>query len=66
MLSPPAAHWDANLKEYILDWDNVRTAGDPHAAALNFGRTVVRHACTICDWDPGLAASAEGVTPAIT
>ena len=64
-LSPPAAHWDANLKEYILDWDDVRTAPDPHAAALEFGRTAVRHACTICDWDPVLGASAAGVTPAI-
>ena len=29
-LSPPAAHWDAELGEYILDWDDVRVAPDPH------------------------------------
>ena len=65
-LSPPAAHWDGELKEYILDWDDVRTAPDPHAAALDFCRTALRHACSVCDWDPVLTASAEGVTPPIT
>src|SRR5438874_853072 len=35
-LSPPTAHWDAELGEYILDWDDVRVAPDPHRAALDF------------------------------
>ncbi len=35
-LSPPAAHWDSALGEYILDWDDVRATTDPHAAALEF------------------------------
>jgi Family of unknown function (DUF5996) len=65
-LSPPAAHWDAELKEYILDWDDVRTAPDPHGAALDFCRTAVLHGCNVCDWDPVLTASAEGATPPIT
>ena len=37
-LSPPAAHWHAELGEYILDWDDVRVEADPHSAALDFGR----------------------------
>jgi hypothetical protein len=36
---------------------------DPHRAALEFARSVVQHACTVCGWDPALAASADGVSP---
>jgi hypothetical protein len=64
-LSPPAAHWDAELGEYILDWDDVRETADPHRAALDFGLTSIRHACTVCGWDLDLAASAEGVPPPV-
>ena len=28
-LSPAAAHWDAALGEYILDWDDVRSDAGP-------------------------------------
>ena len=55
--------WDAALGEYVLDWDDVRAAADPHAVALDFSRRVFRHACAMCDWDPALAASAEGNPP---
>src|SRR5271168_1167118 len=30
-LLPEAAHWDAALGEYLLDWDDVRASPDPHA-----------------------------------
>jgi hypothetical protein len=59
-LEPPAAHWDASLGEYIFDWDDVIAAADPHRAALDFARSVARHACVVCDWDPALARSLEG------
>jgi hypothetical protein len=59
-LSPPAARWDAALGEYILDWEDVRTSADPHAFALEFARSAFHHACRICEWDPKLAASADG------
>ena len=64
-LSPPSAHWDTTLGEYVLDWDDVRVAPDPHQAALDFGRSAIRHACTVCDWDPALAASAQGDPPPV-
>ncbi|HEY6960896.1 MAG TPA: DUF5996 family protein [Gaiellaceae bacterium] len=64
-LSPAAARWDATLGEYILDWDDVRSTGDPHRTALQFGRSSVQHACVVCDWDPSLAASADGGRPPI-
>ncbi|HEX5587966.1 MAG TPA: DUF5996 family protein [Acidimicrobiia bacterium] len=59
-VSPSAAHWDTELGEYILDWDDVRTEADPHGTAVEFGRSVIRHACAVCRWDPQLASSAAG------
>ena len=65
-MSPPAAHWDSELGEYILDWDDVQAAENPYAAALDFARSAFRHACTVCHWDPALAASAEGTPPPVS
>jgi hypothetical protein len=64
-LTPAAARWDAELGLYLLDWDDVRTASDSHAVAMDFARSVFRHACTVCDWDPALSASAEGTPPPV-
>jgi hypothetical protein len=65
-LSPAAARWDAELGEYLLDWDDVRRSADPRGAARDFGLSAIRHACSVCGWDPGLAASAEGIPPPLT
>ena len=62
-LSPAAAHWDAALGEFILDWDDARAEPDPFAAALGFARSAVLHACEVCGWDAGLTASAAGRPP---
>jgi hypothetical protein len=64
-LSPAAARWDAELGLYVLDWDDVRASTDPHVAALQFARSAFGHACLVCDWDPALAASAEGTPPPV-
>jgi hypothetical protein len=64
-LSPPPAHWDGELGEYILDWDDVRAASDPHASALAFARSAFAHACVVCEWDPVLTATAEGKPPPV-
>src|SRR5437763_12903561 len=55
--------WDATLSEYVLDWNDVRSAPDPRGVALEFARRVFRHACAICDWDDALAASADERPP---
>jgi hypothetical protein len=65
VLSPPAARWDAALGEYVLDWNDVRASPDPHAAALDFGRSAVEHGCAVCGWDPALSASAQGTPPPV-
>jgi hypothetical protein len=64
-LSPAAARWDPALGEYILDWDDLCSAPDPHALGLEFARSAFQHACLVCGWDPALAASAEGRPPPV-
>jgi len=65
VVSPAAARWDTELGQYILDWDDVRRSADPHATALEFFRSVFAHACTVCEWDPALAASVAGTPPPV-
>ncbi|HTA15326.1 MAG TPA: DUF5996 family protein [Solirubrobacteraceae bacterium] len=64
-LSPAGARWEAAVGEYVLDWDDVCAAADPHAFALEFARSAFHHACLVCDWDPALSASAEGTPPPV-
>ncbi len=61
----PAGRWEESLGEYVLDWDDVIAAEDPHATALEFARGVFHHGCMACKWDPALLASAEGSPPPI-
>jgi hypothetical protein len=61
----PIGRWDGALGEYILDWDEVRSASNPHGTALQFAASVVRHACGACDWDPELAGSLWGSPPPV-
>jgi Family of unknown function (DUF5996) len=64
-LSPPAARWDGELGEYVLDWEAIACDVDPHASALAFARSAFHHACEVCDWDATLAGSAEGSPPPV-
>jgi hypothetical protein len=64
-VEPTAARWDAAQGLYVLDWDDVIASPDPHATALQFARSVFRHACVVCEWDPVLLASAEGEPPPV-
>ncbi len=64
-LSSSDGRWDDRLGEYVLDWDDVCSKPDPHQAALDFAHSAFRHACTVCEWDPGLLASAEGTPPPV-
>lgn len=65
-LSPAAAHWNAELGLFLLDWEDARSGADPHAAALEFTRSAFQHACVACEWDPALPASAEGSPPPVS
>ena len=65
VLRPAAAHWEAGLGEFILDWDAVIASPDPHAAGLDFARSAFNHACAVCEWDPALAATLQGSPPPV-
>ncbi|HEY3904427.1 MAG TPA: DUF5996 family protein [Streptosporangiaceae bacterium] len=65
-LAGPGAHWDAAVGEFILPWDEVIAARDPHAAGLDFARSAFQHACLVCAWDPELAATIESSPPPVT
>jgi Family of unknown function (DUF5996) len=66
VVSPSTAHWDDQLGEFILNWDDVGQTADPHGTAVEFGRSAIRHACAVYDWDQDLAASVDAVPPPIT
>ena len=64
-VDPAAARWDAQLGEYVLDWGDIRESPDPHALAMEFASSAFRHACSVCKWDPALAATAQGIPPPV-
>jgi hypothetical protein len=64
-IDPAPARWDAQLGEYVLEWEDIRDSADPRGMALEFAHSAFRHACGVCDWDPVLAATADGVPPPI-
>ncbi len=62
-LASPAARWNDDLGEYVLDWDDVIVQADPHGYGMEFLRSSFDHSCEACEWDPALAASAHGTPP---
>jgi Family of unknown function (DUF5996) len=64
-LGVPGSRWEAELGEYLLDWDDICAAGDPHRLSVDFLRAAFSHACEVCDWDASLARSAEGQPPPV-
>jgi hypothetical protein len=64
-LKPPAARWEEQLGEYILDCDDLAGEEDPFSLALQFASSAFRHACEVCGWDRGLAQTAEGHPPPV-
>jgi hypothetical protein len=64
-LDPEPAHWDADIGEFVLEWEDIRSADDPHALALEFARSAFDYACNACAWDPVLAGSGKGSPPPI-
>jgi hypothetical protein len=64
-IDPVAAHWDADLGEFVLDWEDIRSEADPRGLALEFAHSAFQHACAVCEWDPVLAGSARGAPPPV-
>jgi Family of unknown function (DUF5996) len=53
--SPPGLekepHWNAQLGEFILDYDEVRSSASPHETALDFCQKVYESAAKLAGWD---------------
>jgi hypothetical protein len=64
-LRPDPAHFESDLGEFVLEWNDIRSEPDPHGLALEFCHSFWQHACAVCEWDPFLASSAEGQPPPI-
>ena len=48
---PDAAYYSADLGEFVLPYDAVRTAGDPDAALLDFLQSTYEAAADRANWD---------------
>jgi hypothetical protein len=50
-IEPEAAVWSAEMGEWLLPYDAVRTAADPDAALLRFLQSTYRAAADLAGWD---------------
>lgn len=52
-LRPPAARWDLPLGEFILNYDDARTAQSPETAILDFCQSTYEAGANLAGWDRG-------------
>jgi hypothetical protein len=50
-LQPPAAHYDPQLGEFLLMYEEVRTSSSPSAALLAFCQSTYEAAAQLAQWD---------------
>jgi hypothetical protein len=50
-VQPPAANYNAQLKEFVLPYEAVRTAATPDQALLAFARSTYDAASTLGAWE---------------
>ncbi|HVA28301.1 MAG TPA: DUF5996 family protein [Candidatus Baltobacteraceae bacterium] len=53
-VNPAAASWNAQLKEFVLPYEAVRTASDPDRAALDFFESTYAATARRANWDSSL------------
>ena len=53
-IAPLGSFWAANMGEWLLPYEVVRTASDPDAALLSFLETTYRAAADLAHWDRSL------------
>jgi hypothetical protein len=51
IVSPGAAHYDTTLREFVLPYEDVRTATSPDAALLEFLQSTYEAAADLAAWD---------------
>ena len=54
VVAPKGAFWSAEMNEWLLPYDTIRTAADPDASLLKFLQTTFRAAADLGAWDPKL------------
>jgi Family of unknown function (DUF5996) len=57
--APADAGWNADLGEFLLPYEAVRTAPDPRRALLDFLESTYRAPASLARWDPALVAPAD-------
>ena len=50
-LRPAAARWDLQLGEFILNYDDARTAQSPEMAILEFCQSTYEAGANLAGWD---------------
>jgi hypothetical protein len=60
-IRPAEARWDGDLKEFILDYEDVRTADEPDAALLAFLQSSYEAAANIAGWDRAALECSPGI-----
>jgi hypothetical protein len=48
---PSGAYWDAQMGEFLLDYDDVRAAGSPDQAILDFCQSTYEAGAKLAQWD---------------
>ena len=48
---PSAAYWDAQMGEFLLKYDDVRSASSPDQAILDFCQSTYEAGATLAQWD---------------
>jgi hypothetical protein len=50
-LRPAQAFWSNELSEYLMLYDDVRTAPDPDAALMDFLQSTYEAGANLANWD---------------
>jgi len=51
IVNPSTAYWDTQMGEFILKYDDVRTAPSPNQAILDFCQTTYEAGANLAQWD---------------
>jgi hypothetical protein len=53
-IEPKGARWDGGMGEFLLDYDDVVSSEDPHAAILEFAGSAYEAGADLAGWDRSL------------
>lgn len=57
---------DTELGECLLDWNDVRATSDRRRTAVNFGLSLIGHACTVYRWIRPWPQTPRAALPPVT